>query len=57
MFAVPDVTAVREGRLLGLAVSPDFAEDNLVYAVVATAQNNRIIRFPLRSTAAPEVQF
>ncbi len=34
-----------EGGLLGIAVSPDFAADNLVYAYFTTAQDNRIVRF------------
>ncbi|MFD3375765.1 MULTISPECIES: PQQ-dependent sugar dehydrogenase [unclassified Streptomyces] len=33
-----------EGGLLGLAVSPDFASDRLVYAYFTTASDNRIVR-------------
>ncbi|QJT06664.1 hypothetical protein G9272_05765 [Streptomyces asoensis] len=33
-----------EGGLLGLAVSPDFASDRLVYAYLTTASDNRIVR-------------
>jgi len=36
-----------EGGLLGLAVSPAFATDRLVFAYVTTAQDNRIVRFRL----------
>ncbi len=36
-----------EGGLLGLAVSPDFASDQLVFAYVTTADDNRIVRFRL----------
>ena len=36
-----------EGGLLGLAVSPAFATDGLVFAYVTTSQDNRIVRFRL----------
>ena len=36
-----------EGGLLGLAVSPSYAQDGLVYAYVTTAEDNRIVRFRL----------
>lgn len=34
-----------EGGLLGLAVSPSFADDHLVYAYLTTERDNRVIRF------------
>jgi glucose/arabinose dehydrogenase len=40
-------TAEGEGGLLGLAVSPAFADDGLVYAYYTTARDNRIVRFRL----------
>jgi glucose/arabinose dehydrogenase len=33
-----------EAGLLGLAASPEFAEDALVYAYVSTAEDNRVVR-------------
>ncbi len=33
-----------EGGLLGLAVSPTYAEDSLVYAYYSTASDNRVVR-------------
>jgi glucose/arabinose dehydrogenase len=34
-----------EGGLLGLAVSPDFGQDHLVYAYLTTDHDNRVVRF------------
>ena len=42
-----------EGGLLGLAVSPSYATDGLVYAYVTTATDNRILRFRLGEQPAP----
>lgn len=42
--SVPGVAAAGEGGLLGLAVSPHFAADRLVYAYVTTESDNRIVR-------------
>lgn len=36
-----------EGGLMGLAVSPDFARDGLVYVYLTAADDNRIVRFRL----------
>jgi len=45
---VPGVaTNAGEGGLLGLAVSPNYARDRLVYAYLTTARDNRIVRFRL----------
>ena len=40
-----------EGGLLGLAVSPRYSKDHLVYAYVTTATDNRIVRFKLGGSA------
>ncbi|MQS14991.1 PQQ-dependent sugar dehydrogenase [Streptomyces kaniharaensis] len=42
---VPGVTAGGEGGLLGIALSPAFATDRLVYAYFSTTADNRIVRF------------
>ena len=44
---VPGVDAGGEGGLLGLAVSPEFAGDQLVYAYFSAQGDNRIVRFRL----------
>jgi glucose/arabinose dehydrogenase len=47
VMRVPGVSAVGEGGLLGLAVSPRYASDRLVYAYFTSASDNRIVRFKL----------
>jgi glucose/arabinose dehydrogenase len=49
---IPDVHHAGEGGLLGLAVSPAFATDHLVYAYLTTRTDNRIVRFTLEGDAA-----
>ncbi len=45
---VPGVnTSAGEGGLLGLAVSPDYERDRLVYAYFTSGADNRIVRFRL----------
>jgi glucose/arabinose dehydrogenase len=42
---VPGVEPYGEGGLLGVAVSPSFGRDRLVYLYLSTAMDNRIVRF------------
>ena len=44
---VPDVVPGGEGGLLGLALSPDFANDRYLYAYFTAARDNRIARMRL----------
>lgn len=44
---VPGVTSDGEGGLLGLAVSPDFSDDRLVYVYFTTDTDNRIVSMRL----------
>ncbi|MFE2721858.1 PQQ-dependent sugar dehydrogenase [Kitasatospora sp. NPDC059327] len=60
--AVPGVVSGGEGGLLGLALSPGYASDHLVYAYLSTAADNRVVRLtydPARPSGeqlgAPEV--
>lgn len=48
-----------EGGLLGLATSPDFAQDRLVYAYLTAAGENRVVRLTFDGTSLgePEVIF
>lgn len=56
VYEVPGVVAGGEGGLLGLAVSPTFADDNLVYAYFTAEADNRIVWFRLDG-GKPEVIF
>lgn len=42
--SVPGVAPAGEGGLLGLALSPDYASDHMVYAYFTTESDNRIAR-------------
>jgi glucose/arabinose dehydrogenase len=46
---VPGVVHEAEGGLLGLALSPGFAHDRLLYAYVSTATDNRVVRMTYAS--------
>jgi glucose/arabinose dehydrogenase len=50
---ISGVSATGEAGLLGLAVSPTYAQDGFVYAYFTSASDNRIVRFTL---ANPQTQ-
>lgn len=61
---VPGVAAAGEGGLLGLALSPRFTRDRLLYAYLTSAADNRVVRLRLAesgngtlSLGPPEVVF
>jgi glucose/arabinose dehydrogenase len=49
-----DVDRSGEGGLLGLAASPDFERDGLLYAYLTAGPDNRVVRFPADGGAEPE---
>ena len=53
VMRVPEARPRGEGGLLGLALSPSYAEDGLVYAYVTTAEDNRVVRFRLDGSVEP----
>jgi len=53
LMTVPGVDTAGDGGLLGLAISPTYLEDGLVYAYLSTATDNRVVRFPLAGTPNP----
>ncbi|BFV60858.1 PQQ-dependent sugar dehydrogenase [Kitasatospora sp. CMC57] len=54
--AVPGVVPGGEGGLLGLALSPGFAEDRRVYAYLTAEQDNRIVRMTYRDDQLTDTQ-
>lgn len=53
LMTVPGVDTTGDGGLLGLAVSPTYLEDGLLYAYLTTAADNRVVRFPIGGTPNP----
>jgi glucose/arabinose dehydrogenase len=53
LMTVAGIDATGDGGLLGLALSPTYLEDGLLYAYVSTATDNRVVRFPLGGTPNP----
>jgi glucose/arabinose dehydrogenase len=53
LMTVPGVDTAGDGGLLGLALSPTYLEDGLVYAYLSTATDNRVVRFPVGGTPNP----
>ncbi|MCP2259942.1 Glucose/arabinose dehydrogenase, beta-propeller fold [Streptoalloteichus tenebrarius] len=47
------VDTAGDGGLTGLALSPNYAEDELIYAYVTTATDNRVVRFARNDTPKP----
>lgn len=55
LMTVPGLDTSGDGGLLGLALSPAYVEDALVYAYATTATDNRLLRFTLGGTPQPIV--
>jgi glucose/arabinose dehydrogenase len=50
---LPGVVATGDGGLLDLALSPHYDQDNLIYAYVTTATDNRVVDFTLTGAVTP----
>jgi glucose/arabinose dehydrogenase len=53
LMTVSGIDTAGDGGLLGLALSPTYLEDGLLYAYVSTATDNRVVRFPMGGTPNP----
>ncbi|SFL50406.1 Glucose/arabinose dehydrogenase, beta-propeller fold [Geodermatophilus ruber] len=53
LMTVAGIDTAGDGGLLGLALSPTYDEDGLLYAYLSTATDNRVVRFPLGGTPNP----
>jgi glucose/arabinose dehydrogenase len=53
LMTVGGVDTTGDGGLLGLALSPTYLQDGLLYAYLSTATDNRVVRFPLGGTPNP----
>lgn len=47
LMVVPGLDAAGDGGLLGLALSPTFDQDRLIYAYITTPEDNRVVKFPI----------
>ncbi len=53
LMVVPGLDTTGDGGLLGLALSPTFDQDRLLYAYVTTPTDNRVVKFPLGGSPNP----
>src|SRR4051812_22521970 len=53
LMTVSGVDTRGDGGLLGLALSPTYRQDGLIYAYMSTATDNRVVRFPIGGTPNP----
>lgn len=55
LMVVPGLDATGDGGLLGLALSPTYDQDRLIYAYITTAEDNRVVKFPIGGAPNPVV--
>ena len=53
LMVVPGLDATGDGGLLGLALSPTYEQDRLIYAYITTAEDNRVVKFPIGGAPNP----
>ncbi len=50
---IPGLSTSGDGGLLDLAISPNYREDNLIFAYITTPKDNRVIAFTLKGPITP----
>ena len=53
LMVVPGLDVTGDGGLLGLALSPTYEQDRLIYAYLTTAEDNRVVKFPIGGAPNP----
>jgi glucose/arabinose dehydrogenase len=53
LMTVGGLDTTGDGGLLGLAISPTYAQDGLIYAYLSTKTDNRVVRFPIGGKPNP----
>lgn len=53
LMRMPGIDATGDGGLLGLALSPTYRDDQLVYAYITTRTDNRVVRFVVGQPVTP----
>ena len=53
VMRIPGLDAAGDGGLLGLALSPRYRDDELVFAYVTTRTDNRVVRFTVGGPVTP----
>lgn len=55
VYTIPGIDTTGDGGLLGLALSPSYAEDGQIFAYITTKTDNRVIRFSTDGSSKPIV--
>ncbi len=50
---IPGISTSGGGGLLDLAISPNYSQDNLIFAYITTPKDNRVIAFTLKGPITP----
>lgn len=50
---IPGIDASGDGGLLDLALSPNYSQDNLIFAYITTRTDNRVVDFTLKGPITP----
>lgn len=53
LMVVAGVDGSGDGGLLGFALSPTYEQDRLIYAYMTTAEDNRVVKFPIGGEPNP----